>query len=233
LKNASCYGLEHIDISVLEEELTIAPKKLKRNKAYKDTIGGLHIVALDGTEYFRSEKINCEECLEYHVSKKEGVVTHYVHRVVLAQKVGTKDFSSCPSSFSSSSNLSAAPIMIQPILAAEKIRKKDTKQEDDQTFGHEGELTAAKRLLGKLCSLYGPRFIDLFTLDSLYINYPFVSLVVKEYNKDIVARVNDERTTLYKEIEAISSIVRPIKGYDKNENLSFEGMFQKYVDNLT
>jgi len=34
--------------------------------------------------------------------------------------------------------------------------------------------------------------------------------------------VNDERTTLYKEIEALSSISRPIKGYDKKENLSFE-----------
>ena len=55
--NTIGYGLEQIDIAVLEHELTIAPKKLKENKAYRDTIGGLHIVALDGTEYFRAEGV--------------------------------------------------------------------------------------------------------------------------------------------------------------------------------
>ncbi|MFQ6040760.1 MAG: hypothetical protein ACE5PV_07885 [Candidatus Poribacteria bacterium] len=54
-------------------------KQLKRNKAYRDTIGGLHIVALDDSEYFRSESIHCDECLEYHLQTKDGIVTHYVH----------------------------------------------------------------------------------------------------------------------------------------------------------
>ncbi len=126
--NTIGYGLEHIDTDILEASLTLVPKKLKQNKAYKDTIGGLHVVALDGSEYFRSESIHCGECLEYHVPTKEGQVTHYVHRIVIAQKVGTK---------------------IQPILAAEKIKPQDTKKKDDQTAGHEGELTSAKRLVSK------------------------------------------------------------------------------------
>ncbi len=61
-KNTFCantigYGLEHIDIDILSSSLTAVPKKLKENKAYRNTIGGLHIVALDGTEYFRAEGV--------------------------------------------------------------------------------------------------------------------------------------------------------------------------------
>ena len=189
-----------MDTDILESELTAVPKKLKQNKAYSDTIGGLHVVAVDGTEHFRSANIHCDECLEYKIETKEGTVTHYVHRVVIAQKVGTK---------------------MQPILAAEKINHKDTIQKDDQTAGHEGELTSAKRLVSKVISLYGPRFVDVFTMDALYMNYPFTSLVT-EYDKDIIAKVTNERTILYKEREAISTLVKPITGYDKKEAISYE-----------
>jgi len=81
------------------------------------------------------------------------------------------------------------------LRAAEKILKKD--KQDDNTAGHarsnarlrlsEGELTAAKRLAEKVIKLYGPRFVDVFTTDALYINYPFVSLIKKELQKDIIA----------------------------------------------
>ena len=46
-------GEQHLDISSLEEELTRAPVRLKRNRAYRKTIGGLQVVAIDGTETFR------------------------------------------------------------------------------------------------------------------------------------------------------------------------------------
>ena len=124
--NTLSHGLEHIGIDGLEEQLTHAPKKLKRNKAFRDTIGGLHVVAIDGTEFYRSTSISCNECLVHHVKTKDGKVTHYVHRVVSAQKVGTT---------------------IQPVLACEKILPKDTRQSGDKGAGHEGELTAAKRLV--------------------------------------------------------------------------------------
>ncbi len=127
--NTVGHSLEHIGIEPLEEELTRAPKQLKRNKAFRDTIGGLHIVALDGTEFYRSTSIHCNECLGYQVQTKDGIVTHYVHRVVVAQKVGTH---------------------IKPVLACEKILPKDSRQKGDKTAGHEGELTAAKRLVDKV-----------------------------------------------------------------------------------
>ncbi|MBC8232454.1 hypothetical protein H8E77_23135 [bacterium] len=96
-QNTIGYGLEHIDTAIQEEQLAFVVKKLKRNRAYNDTIGGLHIVALDGTEYLRSESIHCDECLEYHIQTKDSIITHYgfarllrepLHRAVIAQKVG-------------------------------------------------------------------------------------------------------------------------------------------------
>ena len=192
--NSVGHGLEHIGIEALEAELTRTPKQLKRNKAFRDTIGGLHIVSLDGTEFYRSTSIHCNECLRFQVKTKDGKVTHYVHRVVLAQTVGTE---------------------IKPVLAAEKICPKDTGQKGDKTSGHEGELTAAKRLVDKVIFSYGPRFVDVFTTDALYINYPFVSYL-DQRGKDLVARVKDERTTLYQEILALSALVKPICGENKN-----------------
>ena len=58
--------LEDIDTDILQQELSVVPKNLRRNKAYGSaehprTIGGLRIVAVDGTEHFRSESIHCPE----------------------------------------------------------------------------------------------------------------------------------------------------------------------------
>ena len=198
-QNTIGYALEHLSTDIQEEQLADIVKQLKRNKAYSDTIGGLHIVALDGTEYFRSESIHCDECLEYHFQTKDGIVTHYVHRAVIAQKVGCN---------------------LKPIMAVEKILNKD-KQGDDNP-GHEGELTAAKRLAHKVINLYGPRFVNVFASDALYTNYPFVSLVKKQLSKDIVAKVKNEDSVIYQEIEALSTLTKAITGYDKEKGLVYQ-----------
>jgi len=66
--NTMANGLEDMDTGILQQELSVAPKKLRRNKAYGSaehprTIGGFRIVAVDGTEHFRSECIHCPECI--------------------------------------------------------------------------------------------------------------------------------------------------------------------------
>jgi len=61
---------------------------MKRNKVYSNSIGGLKIASVDGTEIYKSENIQCDECLEYHIKTKEGI-----HRIVLMQMVGKIDTS--------------------------------------------------------------------------------------------------------------------------------------------
>lgn len=90
--NTISNGLEEIDIEILQKDLAIVPKKLRRNGAYGTTthprvIGGLKIAAVDGTEIFRSESIHCPECEEYHITTDEGSITQYVHKVVMMYTV--------------------------------------------------------------------------------------------------------------------------------------------------
>ena len=136
----------------------------------------------------------------FGVKTKEAEELHYVHRVVVAQKVGGD---------------------LQPLLAAEPILPKESEEKGDTTAGHEGELTAAKRLVDKVLGLYGPRFVDVLTTDALYMNHPFVSYL-HDRNKHLIARVKDERTTLYQEILALAKLTTPICGEDRNGQLRYE-----------
>jgi len=200
--NTVANGLADMDTDILQHELSVSPKKLRRNKAYGNaehprTIGGLKIVAVDGTEYFRSECIHCAECMEVHVKTRDGIRTHYVHNIVIMYVVGRLHSSA-----------------VQVILGAEPTRPKDVIAGEES--GHEGESTAAKRLVENMIALYGSGFFDLLTTDAYYSTKPFVEFV-DSLGKYLVSRVRDERTTLYKEIETLSRMVEPIH-IDDREN---------------
>jgi hypothetical protein len=202
--NTVANGSEIIDTDILQRELSVVPRKLRRNKAYGSaehprTIGGLKIVAVDGTEYFRSECIHCDECMEVHVRTKDGIKTHYVHNMVLMYVVGRLHSSA-----------------VQVILGGEPALPKDAQEEGGESPGHEGEATAAKRLVEKMIALYGSGFFDILTTDSYYSTKPFVEFV-DSLGKYLVSRVRDERTTLYKEIDELSCMVEPIH-IDDREN---------------
>lgn len=133
---------------------------------------------------------------------KEGVKVHYVHRIVIMYVVGRLHSSA-----------------IQVILGAEPALPKDIVQGEEA--GHEGEGTAAKRLIPKMIDLYGNGFFDILTTDALYANEPFVTFVtfVDSLNKYLVSRVKDERTTMYKEIQTLSALVKPIYTNDWEEQM--------------
>jgi len=195
-------GLEEIDVETLCHELSVVPRKLRRNRAYgtashPKTIGGLKIAALDGTEYFRSENINCPDCMEVHIKTKEGILVNYTHKIVLMYLVGRMDESA-----------------VQVLLGAEPAYPKDAIQGEES--GHEGESTAAKRLLEKMIDLYGKNFFHVLTTDALYTTNPFVTLA-NSLGKYLVSRVKREDTTLYQEIEVLSERIAPIH-IDDREN---------------
>ncbi len=205
--NTIANGMENLDIDILERELSVVPKKLRRNKAYgtaahPGTIGGLRIAAVDGTEYFRSDSIHCDECLVFRIKTKDGIRIEYVHRIVIMQTVGVLHSSA-----------------VQTILGAEPIHLKDAK-EGEEPAGHEGEGVAARRLILKMIDLYGNEFFSVITTDALYTNKPFV-LFMDDLGKYLVSRVKDERTTLYKEIETLSGQVEPLYVNDWEEQIEY------------
>jgi len=137
--------------------------------------------------------------MEVHVKTKEGVKVHYVHRLVIMYVVGRQHSSA-----------------VQVILGAEPALPKDVVQGEEA--GHEGEGKAAKRLIPKMIDLYGNGFFDILTTDALYTNEPFVTFV-DSLNKYLVSRVKDERTTMYKEIQTLSALVKPIYADDWEEQM--------------
>jgi len=200
-------GLENIDTDILQRELTVVPRQLRRNKAYgtashPGTIGGLRIVAVDGTEHFRSDSIHCDECMEFHIKTKDGIKIEYAHRIVIMQTVGRLHSSA-----------------VLTILGAEPILPKDA-AEGEESSGHEGEGVAARRLILKMIDFYGNQYFSVITTDALYTNEPFV-IFMNELGKYLVSRVKNERTTLYKEIEALSSLVEPIYVNDWEEQIEY------------
>ena len=191
--NSLRYGLEFFETQPLDEMLVSTMKQIKRSGMIADTIKGYHVAALDGTEFFRSAAIHCKDCMAVHL--KNGT-THYVHRAVLLHHVGAA---------------------LKPFIAAEPILPKDP-HSGDREAGHEGELTAGKRLIQQVISQYGKRLIDILTCDALYMNYPFARHC-KINGVYLVGRVKDERTTLYQEIQTLSEYVVPVKNYDPDRGV--------------
>ena len=188
--NSIRYSLAKFDFEKSNCQLVFITKRLKRNKVLDPLPGfqGLRVISLDGTEYFRSSKIQCNDCIEVLVATKGGKRLDYVHRGVFAQMISSA---------------------VCPFLAFEPILPKDAKKINELKAceGHEGELTVAKRLLARLDASYPKNFYDVISLDALYPNQPFIK-EVRSYGKHLVARVKDERTTIFKEIEALSKLTQ-------------------------
>lgn len=150
--------LDTLDISKLEAAVVELVKKAERNKTFRDdTFGIFRCVAIDGWEPFCTYKRHCEGCLTRKVKRKvrndegelvEERVTQYFHRFVVAFLIAPKlDIT----------------LAIEPVLSSDLREDHLTTKE----ARHEGELTAALRLIDRLHESYG-RFIDAFALDGLY-----------------------------------------------------------------
>ena len=133
--------------------------RAERNKVFREGYGGLRCVALDGWEPFASYHRHCPHCLVRHVKVKRAggeleQVPQYYHSYVVAMLLD--------------------PVM-DVVLAIEPVLNEEARRDIDREHaGHEGELTAARRLIDSLHQIYGS-FIDAFVLDALYANGPVMS----------------------------------------------------------
>ncbi len=134
--------------------------KAERNKAFRDgCYSALRCVAIDGWEPFSSYDRHCPNCLVRKVKVKRRTgdleeVDQYYHRYVVAMLLGP---------------------VIDVVLGIEPVLNEEARRDiDSEHVGHEGELTAGRRLIDSLHDTYGG-FIDAFVLDALYANGPVMT----------------------------------------------------------
>src|SRR6266566_1075665 len=133
--------------------------KAERNKTFRDGYGPLRCVAIDGWEPFSSYQRHCPSCLVRKVKTKRAdgeaeEVEQYYHRYVVALLLGP---------------------VIDVVLGIEAVRNEEALRDDDpEHVGHEGELTAGRRLIASLHDSYGG-FIDAIVGDALYANGPVMT----------------------------------------------------------
>jgi hypothetical protein len=149
--------LDKLDLNGPRDAIEDVIWQAERNKAFREgSYGTLRCVALDGWEPFCSYDRHCPHCLTREVSFKDpdsGEVqkrTQYYHRYVVAMLVGP---------------------VLDVVLDIEDVLDADARPDRGEDKRHEGELTAALRLIQRLHDNYGS-FIDALVFDALYANGP-------------------------------------------------------------
>jgi hypothetical protein len=142
-------------------------RPLQRGKHLEQyqVLGGRYIVALDGSQYFTSEKISCPGCLIKE--GKKGAV-RYSHQIVQAAIMN--------------------PGMRQVIpLAPEEVKNTDGKEKQDC------EINAGKRLLARLRKSH-PKLPLIIVADSLYSKQPTIEeITALHMNYILVAKPEDHK----------------------------------------
>jgi hypothetical protein len=157
----------------------------ERNKAFRDgPVGARRCVALDGWQAFSSYHRRCDHCLTRQVRTAQGEITQYYHSFVVAYLLGKE---------------------LELVLDFEPLRPADLRRKQGQaTDHHDGEQTAALRLLERLHTEFGS-FIDLFVLDALYANGPMMTRL-SEYDYGAIITVKKETDEPLKDALAIMRV---------------------------
>ena len=184
--------LDKLELDGMRNAIEDVIGKAERNKAFRDGYGPLRCVAVDGWEPFSSYKRHCPNCLVRRVKKKRAdgpieEVEQYYHCYVVAMLLG--------------------PVMdvvlgIEPVLNEEALRDIDPDHE-----GHEGELTAGRRLIDSLHETYGG-FIDAIVGDALYACGPVMTQLT-DYGYDGLLVLKKEKNEPFKEALTLWEIDGP------------------------
>jgi len=170
------YALARADVRSCRDQVVRLVQKAERNKVFREGWhGALRVVALDGWEPFSSFERHCPACLSRQLTIKQNGVeakrTQYYHAFVVAMLIDDR---------------------LDVVIDMEPIRSADVRVDasGDKARGHEGELTAAKRLVPRLRDTYG-RWLDAIVVDALYANGPFLT-VAKQAGFGVVVMLRKE-----------------------------------------
>jgi hypothetical protein len=182
--------------------------KAERNKAFREgSYGALRCVAIDGWESFSSYDRHCPHCLVRKVQVKRAggdieEMDQYYHRYAVAMLLGP---------------------LIDVVLAIEPVLNEEARRDTGgEQAGHEGELTAARRLIDSLHDTYAT-FIDAIVLDALYANGPVMTQLDGYGYGGFIVLKKDHNEPL-KEALALWQGQGPCERYDdpdKKEHIEF------------
>ena len=175
------YVSERFQVDDLRQSLAEVNRRLKANKALESCkINGLLFVSLDANEHFHSRSRCCPCCCQREV---EALDAHGQKQTVV-EYYHRYVFA----------QINGPKFNV--LLDLEPIRP------------GEGEAGAALRLLGRMRRVYGVRFFDALTIDSWYVQGPFLTAVEK-LGWDWVVVLKQERLEVFQEARALSAGQKP------------------------
>jgi hypothetical protein len=159
--------LDAIPTQAIHPAFSMFLQRLQRGKqlvAYK-LESEHHLIALDGSQYFSSQKISCPNCLTYKGAKGSVRYSHQILQAVMLN-----------------------PHMRQVLpLAPEPVANTDGSTKQDC------EINAAKRIVGKIRSAH-PKLKMIITADGLYSKQPFVDVLkTNRMSFILVAKATDHK----------------------------------------
>ena len=184
-EDAFYYVSERFYLEDLRQALVGANKTLKANKALESCkINGLLPLSLDANEHFHSRSRCCPCCCQREIQETDE--QGQKHTVIEYYHRYVFAQINGPN--------------FNVLLDVEPIRP------------GEGEAEAALRLLGRLRRLYGPRFVDLITVDSWYVQGPFLKALDKLGWAWVVV-LKQERMEVFQEARALSAGQAPTEQF--------------------
>jgi hypothetical protein len=182
------YVSERFHLEDLRQGLAEVPKRLKANKALESCkINGLLFLSLDANEHFQSRSRCCPCCCQRQIQETDA----QGQKQTLIEYYHRYVFAQINGP------------QLNVLLDVEPIRP------------GEGEAEAALRLLGRIRRVYGVRFFDALTIDSWYVQGPFLQAVEKLGWEWIVV-LKQERMEVFQEARALSAAQKPaLEFYDE------------------
>ena len=200
--------LDKLQLQGIRKAIHEVINKAERNKAFRDgCYSALRCVAVDGWEPFSSYDRHCPNCLVRRVKVKRRTgeleeVEQYYHHYVVALLLGP---------------------VLDVVLGIERVLNEEALRDiDPEHEGHEGELTAARRLIDSLHDTYGG-FIDAFVLDALYANGPVMTQLTNYGYRGFLV-LKKQKDEPFKEALTLWQMHGPCEKYedpDRKEQVEF------------
>lgn len=176
-EDAFYYVSERFYLEDLRQGLVGINKTLKANKALESCkINGLLALSLDANEHFHSRSRCCPCCCQRQIEQTDEQGQKHTVTEYYHRYVFAQ----------------VNGPKFNVLLDLEPIRP------------GEAEAQAALRLLGRIRRMYGPRFIDLLTVDSWYVQGPFLKALDKLGWVWVVV-LKQERMDVFQEARALSA----------------------------